>query len=272
MSSSTIKRVLTPWWLALLLVVVSFALHAQDIPERPNPPRLVNDLADILTPQQEQALEQKLVAYDDSTSTQIVIVTVKTLGNWEVEEFSHTIGDKWGVGQKGKDNGIVITLGMENHDVFISTGRGTEGALPDITAKHIVDEQMIPLFRDDDFYGGLDAGVTSIEQAMAGEYKGEPKQNVSGRGGNRVLFWIILIIILLMIFRGGGRGRRGVIGRRGFNPFWPIFWGSMLGGGGRSSGGGFGGGFGGGGFGGGGGGFGGFGGGSFGGGGAGGRW
>src|SRR5687768_17437872 len=203
MSSSTIKTFVTGWWLVCLLCISAIS-HAQDIPARPDPPRLVNDLADILTPQQEQSLEQMLVAYDDSTSTQIVVVTVKTLGNWEVEQFSHTIGDRWGVGQKGKDNGIVITLGMETHDVFISTGRGTEGALPDITAKHIVEEQMIPRFRQNDFHGGLVAGVRSIQQAMAGEYKGEPKQNATPRGGRSMLFWVILIIVLLMLFRGGG--------------------------------------------------------------------
>ncbi len=166
-----------------------------------------------------------------------------------------------GVGQKGKDNGVVIMLGMEMHDVFISTGRGSEGALTDVTANRIIDDQMIPRFRSNDFYGGLVAGVRSIKQAMAGEYKAEPKKQ-TGRSNNRVVVLLIVILILFMLFRNRGGGGRGSISRRGFNPLWPIFWGSMMGGGGR--------GFGGGGFGGGG--FGGFGGGGFGGGGAGGRW
>lgn len=250
----------------IALVVISFALRAQDLPQRPNPPRLVNDLADIFSATEEQQLENRLVAYDDSTSTQIVVLTVPDIGNWEIAQFSYSVGDAWGVGRKQKDNGIVMVLAMKSHDVFIATGKGVEGAVPDAIANRIVEDIMIPKFRQDVFYGGVDAGVTALQQALRGEFKGEPRKVTDGKGRS-TLFWIVLIILILWIlFRRRGGGGRGMINRKGYRGFGPIFFPPV---GGGSWGGGS---FGGGGFGGGGGGFGGFGGGSFGGGGAGGRW
>lgn len=242
----------------LFLSLLYCALTVGQVPERPVPPKLVNDFANVLSPLEESLLESKLVNYNDSTSTQVVVVTMQSIGLWDVEEFSHTIGDQWGVGQKGKDNGIVVTLVMDSRSVWISTGRGTEGPLPDITAKRIIEELMIPSFRQQKFYDGLDKGTDAIIRAMAGEYDAEPKKE---KGSRSILFWIILIILLIIIFRNGKRNRRGYIGRGGYSPFRPMIWGSP----GRGfSGGSLGGGRGGG--------FGGFGGGSFGGGGAGGRW
>lgn len=117
----------------LLLCVVGVA-HAQDIPPRPDPPRLVNDFATLLSSTQQQSLENKLRNYYDTTSTQIVVVTVRSLGNWPINEFSYTIGDQWGVGQAGKDNGIIITIAEKERKTYIATGRGTEGAVTDIHA------------------------------------------------------------------------------------------------------------------------------------------
>ncbi|HZG01669.1 MAG TPA: TPM domain-containing protein [Chitinophagales bacterium] len=253
----------------IALVVIGFALHAQQLdkdglPLRPNPPRLVNDFGNVFSASQEQQLENRLVAYDDSTSTQIVVLTMPDIGNWEIAQFSYGVGDKWGVGRAAKDNGLMIVLAMKTHDVFIATGRGAEGAVPDAIANRIVEDIMIPRFRQDDFYGGVDAGVTALQQALRGEFKGEARKATDGKRPN-VMFWVILAILIIWILtrrRGGGRG---MIGRRGYRGFGPVFFPPIGGGFG-------GGGFGGGGFGGGGGGFGGFGGGSFGGGGAGGRW
>jgi uncharacterized protein len=236
-------------------------VQAQDIPKRPDPPRLVNDFANVFTAAQREELENKLVAYNDSTSTQIVVITIQDLGNYEIAQFSYKIGDEWGVGQKGKDNGIVITLAMKSRDVFIATGRGIEGALPDAICNRITDNEMIPRFRDGDYFGGVNAGIDKIILALAGEYKAEPGSGVSSSDkANLIPFIIVIVIILIILFtRKGGGGGGGYIGRGGYRP--------MSTGWGRVGSGGFGGGS----FGGGGG-FGGFGGGSFGGGGAGGRW
>lgn len=243
---------------------------AQDIPERPDPPRLVNDLADVLSDNEESRLEQKLRAYNDSTSTQIAIVTVSDLKGYDVVDLAQRLGEKWGVGQKGKNNGIVILTAINDRKAAIVTGYGMEGAIPDITTRHIRENYMNPNFRNGDFYKGLDEASTAIMKAASGEYVNENPQGNKPPAG---LFFLAIIIIFVVIgiLSRVSAVRHSHFGSRGLS-FWTLLW--LLGsGGGRNRGGGFGGGHhGGGGFGGGGGGFGGFGGGSFGGGGSGGSW
>lgn len=242
----------------VILISTTLGLGAQSLPPRPDPPKLVNDIAGILSPEQVAALEQKLVAYDDSTSTQFVLVLVPELGGWEISEFAYGIGDAWGVGQEGKDNGLVIALSRDDRKVFIATGRGLEGALTDVLTKRIVDNIMVPSFREGNFYEGLDRAIDAAILAIGGEFVRElqePKTPVVPMIIIGILFLVIAIAVGLLA-KYGSKG--GYINGDG--------WGGPLIHGGRSSwgGGGFGGG--------GGGGFGGFGGGSFGGGGAGGSW
>jgi uncharacterized protein len=252
----------------------------QHIP-KPNPPRLVNDFAHVLSADQVDALEKKLVAYDDSTSNQVAIVTVESVEDLPIEDVTLEVLRSWGVGgQAKKDNGIVILAAIKDHKIWISTGYGMEGSVPDITAKSIIESDIVPNFKQENYYRGFDAATTSIIQAAAGEYQapaGYRDRSNDGGGGGRGPNWIIIIfiiiVILLRLFGGGGGGRGGgFMSRRGYSGLGGGFLGGMIG---SSLGrGGFGGGgFGGGGFGGGGGGgFGGFGGGSGGGGGAGGGW
>jgi uncharacterized protein len=250
--------------------------YGQKAPPRPDPPRLVNDLAGVMTADQVATLESKLKAYDDSTSNQVVIVTVPTTGDYATEDYALAILRDWGVGTKKNNNGIVILAAINDRKVFIATGYGLEGAVPDITAKEIVDNVVVPQFKEsgqNNYYRGFDLATDAVIKAAAGEYKAPEgyAQRGGRRGGNGN--WIgglviFLIVIFLIIGRGGGgRGGGGLFSGSGILPF---MLGSMLGGGGRGWGGG-GGGFGGGGDSGGGG-FGGFGGGSGGGGGAGGSW
>lgn len=240
------------------------------VPPRPSPPRLVNDLADALTALEEQALEQKLVAYDDSTSTQIAVVTMPTTGDYPIEDVALQILRTWGVGSKGKDNGIVILAAIQDRKIWIATGYGMEGAVPDITAKNIIESDIVPQFRQGNYYRGFDHATTSIMQAAAGEYTAP--EGYADRGGNggggpsfgKLILAVIIIWFLLGMFGGRGGGG-GMMSRRGYRRFGggPVIIPGGWGGGGWSGGGGFGGG---------GGGFGGFGGGSGGGGGAGGNW
>lgn len=257
-----------------LLISVSSITWSQSVKrmvrEKPNPPRAVNDFGDFLEPFQEEALEMKIRAYNDSTSSAIVIVTLPELGGFEIEEVALEYLRDWGIGVKEKDNGVLLLVSKQERRARIETGYGMEGVLPDITSKQIIDQRMMPYFKEQDYYRGFDNAVQAIIQAAAGEFKADKTK--SGKGGINPKMIIILVIIFYLIIsaigRGGG-GRNGTYmsrrGSRGFGSALPWFLaGNILGGGGSSGGGGFGGG--------GGGGFGGFGGGSGGGGGASGGW
>ncbi len=223
---------------------------------------LVTDYSGTLTPDQRQALEAKLVAYDDTTSTQIAVVIVPTLNGNDVSDFNVKLGRAWGVGNKKYNNGVVLLISKDDRKLNIATGYGAEGALPDVTAKHIIDEVIVPAFKGDDYYRGIDEGTNAIMQALKGEYTAP--ENYNSSGGKSRIPWgtiIFIIIMIIMAIARGGRGGGGGIGNA-------LFWTAMMGG----RGGGGSGGWGGGGSSGGGGGFGGFGGGSFGGGGASGSW
>ena len=109
----------------------------QEVPPKPN--HLVNDLGDMLSPDEENSLEQKLVAESDSTSTQIAILTIEDLNGYDISSLAFKVGDAWGIGGPNQDNGLLILVSKNDHDVFIATGRGMEGPVPDVTAKKIVD-------------------------------------------------------------------------------------------------------------------------------------
>ena len=250
---------------SLLSLLFTFAF-AQDFPEKPN--TLVNDYANVLSADQKQQLETKLVTFNDSSSTQIAIAILKSVGDYDINEYAVELGRKWGVGQSGKNNGIMIVVAVGDRKISIQTGYGLEGALPDIYAKRIIDNDIKPNFKAGNYYAGLDEATTSIIKYTRGGYKNDnPKaSSKKGGGGGSIVIIIIIVIVIIIIMRKGGGGGSEVIGGRGASNalFWAMLFGS---GGGRSSGG-----WGGGSSGGGGGGFGGFGGGSFGGGGSSGSW
>ncbi|SCW64179.1 YgcG family protein [Mucilaginibacter sp. NFR10] len=246
------------------------AAIAQDFPERSN--TLVTDYTNTLNPADKQRLETKLVAFNDSTSTQIAVVILKSTGNYDINDYGVQLLRKWGIGQKDKNNGVLVLVAIGDRRMSIQTGYGAEGALPDIVTQDIIQNDLKPHFKQGDYYGGLDAGTNSIIKAMKGEYKASKKQKQSNGGPAGFIVIVIIVVILILVFRNrGGGGGRQIIGRRGgASPFWWFLAGNMLGGGGRSSGGDWGGFSGGGGSDGGG--FGGFGGGSGGGGGSSGSW
>ena len=219
-----------------------------------------------MTPEQNEFLEKKLVAYDDSTSNQVAIVIVDDLEDYEANEYATALGRKWGIGGKEFNNGILILIstggGDGNRDAYIAVGYGLEGAIPDITAKTILENTLIPNFKNGDYFKGLNGTVDDIIKAAVGEYKApEGYGKKKGLKSWQIILLFIVIWTVLGILSRGGRGGGGYASRRGYRgwggPFW---WGT---GGGFGSGGGWSGG---------GGGFSGFGGGGFGGGGAGGKW
>jgi uncharacterized protein len=250
--------------LYLLIHLFAAGAFAQSLPDKPNPPRLVNDFAGVLSASEENALEQKLRRLNDTTSTQIAIVTINTYGDYDRAQYTVELANKWEVGQAGKNNGVLITIAINDRKYFTATGYGAEGALPDAIIKRIEEQTFPPNFRAGNYYQGLEEATTLMARAIAGEYEAEPRESQEeGGGGMSIIFLIIIVMIIVAIMRRGGRGGRGGGGRYyGGGGFFPPF--ITMGRGGSFSGGGFGGG--------GGGGFGGFGGGSFGGGGAGGDW
>ncbi|KIO76911.1 beta-propeller domains of methanol dehydrogenase [Pedobacter lusitanus] len=252
---------------ALLLTVFYTAAFAQEYPAKPN--TLVNDYTGTLSEAQKQQLEDKLVAFDDSTSTQIAIAIVKSVGEYDINEYTLGLGRSWGVGGKKNSNGVMIVVALGDRKIAMQTGYGVEGVLPDIITKRIIENEIKPEFKAGNYYGGLDAGTTAIIKYTKGEYKNDNPRAASrkGSGGSSAFVIIIIIVVIIIIIRKGGGGGNGgqVIGGRGVGE--ALFWGALFGSG-RSSGGGWGGGGGSSG----GGGFGGFGGGSFGGGGSSGSW
>jgi len=255
--------------LLTLLVVLFFSVCVSAqiekvIPSRPSPQRLVNDYTKTLTAEQVQALESKLVAYDDNTSSQVVVVIMNTTGNYTVEEAALGIIRNWGVGSKDKNNGIVLLVAKDDHKIRIEVGYGLEGAITDVTSKSIIDNDLTPNFKEGNFYRGLDQATDNIIKAAAGEYKAPSGYHSKKKGIGLSTIIFLLIIIFGILGSIGGRGGGGMMSRRGYGGFgagWII--GSMMGGSGSSGSGWSGGG---------GGGFGGFGGGGGGGGGASGGW
>lgn len=257
-------------FLFLFFAGISLAQTPYDVTKKGYTPevKLVHDFGNMLSAVERSQLENKLVAYDDSTSVQIVIVTFKNLEGYPIELLGNEIGEKWGVGQKDTHNGIVIVLSDEDRKVTLRGAYGIQAKMPPTVEKLIIDREMIPQFRNGNYYQGLDNAINAIQQQLAGQYQAKPKSSSSDGGGILVfLFFLFVIIIFIIIASKGGGGGGGNRSKRGFN------WGDVIftSGGSRSWGGGstWGGG---GSFGGSGGGFGGFGGGSFGGGGASGSW
>ncbi|RYZ22818.1 MAG: TPM domain-containing protein, partial [Chitinophagaceae bacterium] len=172
---------------------------------RSAPPRLVNDFAKVLTPEQVRSLEEKLLTYADSTTTQIAVITVPSLGDYEISEVALQFLRQWGVGNAEKDNGIVVLAAINDRKINIQTGYGMEGSVPDITAKTIIDHDILPAFKEGNYYRGFDLATTSLFQAASGEYKAPDgysarERGGGGGGGSRFPIGIIIFIIIIILF------------------------------------------------------------------------
>lgn len=257
----------------LFNVLSGNCLSAQDIPDRPVPPRLVNDFAGMLSGPEAEILEQKLVAFNDSTSNQIAVVTVPSLNGYDIMDYAQRLGEKWGIGQRDLNNGLLILVKPKTADsggeITIVQGYGLEGAIPDLTCAQIIDNEILPFFIEGNYFSGLNAATNTLMSLAGGEFSSDEygKKPGKGSGGDfpvGMIIFIIFIIMLTMFGKSKGSNKRNI--GSGSLPLWLLL--SMMGSGGSHKGswGGFSGGSGSRG------GFGGFGGGSFGGGGARGSW
>ncbi|MBC7382640.1 MAG: TPM domain-containing protein [Bacteroidia bacterium] len=243
--------------LTLLIALISLFSFAKDLPVKPNPPKLVNDYTGTLSADEVQSLESKLLAYNDSTSTQIAIVIENSLDGEDAFDYSQRLAQAWQIGTKGKNNGLLIYIAIADHKIWIQNGYGMEGTITDALSKRIIEENIKPNFKQQQYYQGLSEATDIIMRAASGEYINDaPVRKRKEKTSPLFIIICIVIVVIISIFsnRGGGRGR----GLGGMSPFLfgTLGSGGFSGGGSSSSGGGFGG----------------FGGGSFGGGGAGGSW
>ncbi|MEP7263130.1 MAG: TPM domain-containing protein [Bacteroidota bacterium] len=257
--------------LLLILYIFSFPSYGIDFPKQSSPPHLVNDFAGMLQQDEVQQLEYKLVAFNDSTSIQIAVITVNTLDGYPIDDYAFQLAKDWGIGQQKTSNGVLLLISKEERNMFIATGYGMEGIMPDALCKRIITNDITPYFKQQQYFEGIDNGTTQMMLLAKGEYKG------SGRSNQKPFPFFaigigVLIFFLVIVFRI--RSTRSYASLNNV-PFW-VAWGILNAASSRQSGrwsdfsrgsGGFGGGSSSGG-----GGFGGFGGGSFGGGGAGGSW
>lgn len=248
-TGGSLYRISLLFVISALLLLLPAGLHAQYIPEPPNPPRLVNDFAHMMSATEVNQLENKLVAYDDSTSTQIVIVTIETLDGAEVGSYGAELGEKWGVGTKQNHNGIVILVAKKEHKMTIRTGYGVEEKLGSVTVQHLIDDRLTPNFKNGDYYQGFEEATDEIIARLSGMYVNDEPHAKKGLPMWAIILIIFVIFFILpLIFRNGGGGG-GTYSRGGYRgpTYWGGGFGGFGGGGSSSSGGGFGG-FGGGGF------------------------
>ncbi len=255
--------------LLLVLCWCSFSFAQFQIPEKPQLETSVYDYINLLPESQKKNLEQKLIRYSDSTSTQIVMAIISSTEGENITYLGAQWGQEWGIGQAGKDNGILVLLAKDDRKIAINTGYGEEGSLTDAMSRRIIENVIIPQFKEDDYYGGLNNGADAIFQVLNGEFQKERTFDDNPGFPFKALLPIIIFIVILIIL--SSRNRRNKGGRGGGKKsgldLWDIIILSNMGRGGFGSGGsrggfgsggsiggggGFGGGFGGGGFGGGG--------------------
>ena len=243
--------------LIFLFLVSNFGFAQFDIPKKPEFQTSVYDYANVLSPTEKNQLEEKLIRYSDSTSTQIVVITIESLKGEDIGILTPKWGHTWGIGgSEQNDNGVIILLAKAERKIWISAGYGLEDRLTAGIGGEITRNIIIPAFKAGSYYNGLDKGTTAIIDVFKGKYKGERKSNKKDKFPI-LPFIIIAVIILLIISKGKRNG--GNSGNSGSGPsLMDVIILSSLGrsgggfGGGSSGGGfggsGFGGGFGGGGF------------------------
>ncbi len=215
--------------LFLLLFVVSFC-HAQQIPNRPSPPRLVNDFTNTLTNSQTNNLEYKLRNYNDTTSTQIAVVFVNDLQGTTAADFAYQLGEKWGVGTK-ENNGIVILVKPKNEtkgEVFISVGYGLEQYIPDALAKRIIENQMIPAFKYNDYYSGVNNAIDSIIKLASGGFSSDKSTEEDSAIAALIIIIIGMAAMILYISLANKVGKT-ISSKKDDSSFWrTLFWLSLL--------------------------------------------
>ena len=207
----------------------------------------VNDYAQILTPEQSNALDAQLARLEQDTGHQVAVLTLPSLDGEDIEGFSIRVAENWKIGKKGFDNGVILIVAVNDRKLRLEVGYGLEGILPDLTANRIIRDYIVPLFRSGDFAAGIISGINAVEKVIRKEPLPETaRKQAQGRGSslNFIVMLVITFAILGLFGFSSGANRRG-------NGMWatgsrrrgPTFWGGTGGFGGGGFGGGGGGGF-----------------------------
>jgi uncharacterized protein len=200
-------------WLLLLCLLISSPALALDLPALRGH---VNDYAGMLSPERAASLEQQLTAFERSDSTQIVVLTIPTLGGENLEEFAIKVAEAWKIGQKGIDNGVILLVAKAERKVRIEVGRGLEGKLTDLVSGRIIRSEIAPKFKAGDFDGGITAGVNALMKVAKGEYKAAPRDLRQGKKGAPPLLTLLIFLAVAAVFLSSfSRYLSGAVGALG---------------------------------------------------------
>lgn len=183
--------------LCLSLNGAAFAI-AIDLPASPSPFRYVSDYSQILSSAQQDRLETKLVNYAGETSSQIAVVIMPTIGDHDIAEYSFALVDKWGIGRKGLNNGVLMLIALHDRNIFIAPGQGLEGALPDAMLSQLIREEITPHFKQGNYYQGISSGIDSIIMASQGEYAPQAQDDSVFVGVLPLVFVVIFLVFVWM--------------------------------------------------------------------------
>ena len=217
---------------ALALLAAAGFAHAQTFPKLTG--RVV-DTANLLSPEQEKAIDAKLAALEQQSQRQLVVVTIADLGGYDIADYGFRLGDHWGIGDKERDDGALLIVAPNERKMRIEVGYGLEGVLPDVLAGRIIRNDIVPRFKANDYPGGIAAGVDAIAKQLtlppdqAKKVVQEAQQAHSSDSGNAGTLFFILFILFFFVLPMLLRGRAGRAYRRGAAPV--VLWGPMIGGG-----------------------------------------
>jgi uncharacterized protein len=210
-------------------LLITINLYSQEFPKPMVPLRLVNDFTGLLSEQQQIELNNKLLDFNNQTSTQIYVVTYNDLRDYPIGEYGVQLAEKWGIGQKEKNNGILVLVSPENHKITIRTGYGLEGAVPDAICNRLINNVMTPSFKQGNYYAGIDSATNVLMSLTKGEFTAD-KYMKSSKGGNIPAAAFIIIIFLFVIFSSIFRNKR-----RFYSPTRSIPWWMLMGSGSSSN-------------------------------------
>ncbi len=188
--------------LVLIITMFSNSWAQVEYPKPSDPPRLVNDFTKTLDAGQVKTLEDKLVAFSDSTSTQIAVVVIETTADMPISDYTFELGNQWKIGTKGNENGVLLCIALNDKQLFIATGYGVEGALPDALCGKIIENDIRPFFKQGKYIEGIDNGVSKIINAVKGEpYKATAQNRGYRKFKSGPIFFVLFFFVLIMLFK-----------------------------------------------------------------------